>query len=435
MFLAQARTTPGVHVMAVADLSVPQAREALRNTGWEEERISAASFAEALTSGTTHVTEDAEALIAADGIDVVVEATGVPPAGIRHALRRFYHGRHVIMVNVEADALVGPLLARRAEEAGVVYSLAYGDQPALICELVDWARATGFEVVCAGKGTKYLPEYHASTPDTVWEHYGLTEEQIESGQFNARMFNSFLDGTKSAIEMAAVANATGLIPAPEGLGFPPAGEEALPMICRPRQDGGCLHHSGTVEVVSSLERNRHPVDRDLRWGVFVTFKAATDYVASCFSEYGLITDESGVYAAQFRPFHLIGLELGISVAAVALRGHATGAPTEFRGDVVAVAKRDLATGERLDGEGGYTVYGRLMPAGDALALSALPIGLAHGVKLRRAIAIGEIVRWSDVTIDESQEPMRLRRQMEYWLQHGGDESSGSARTSGYPNTR
>jgi predicted homoserine dehydrogenase-like protein len=418
MFLAQARTTPGMHVIAVADLSVPRACQALRNTGWAKEQTSAASFAEALASGTTHVTEDAEALIAADGIDVVVDATGNPSAGIHHALRCFYHGRHLIMVNVEADALAGPLLARRAKEAGVVYSLAYGDQPAIICELVDWARASGFEVVCAGKGTKYLPEYHAATPDTVWEHFAFTEEQIESGQVNAQMFNSFIDGTKSAIEMAAVANATGLIPSPEGLGFPPAGMDALAEVCRPRQDGGSLHHSGTVEVVSSLERDGTLIADHLQQGVYVTFEAVTDYATRCFSEYGVTTDESGAYAAMFRPFHLIGLELGISVAAAVLRGHATGAPTGFRGDVVAVAKRDLAAGEQLDGEGGYTAYGRLVPAEDSLTLSALPMGLAHRVELRSPVAAGEIVTWSDVAIDENQTPVTFRREMERWFRSG-----------------
>jgi predicted homoserine dehydrogenase-like protein len=334
------------------------------------------------------------------------------------------------MVNVEADALVGPLLARRAQEAGVVYSLAYGDQPAIICEMVDWARATGFEVVCAGKGTKYLPEYHTSTPDTVWEHYGFTDEQVESGGLNARMFNSFLDGTKSALEMAAVANATGLTPAPEGLAFPPAGTDELAAVCRPRQDGGNLHHPGTVEVVSSLERDGRPVERDLRWGVYVTFKAATDYVARCFSEYGLVTDESGYYAALYRPFHLIGLELGISVAYAALRGEATGAPTGFQADVAATAKRELTAGERLDGEGDYTVYGRLMLAEDSTALGALPIGLAQGVSLRNAVAKGEMVKWSDVTIDESQEPVRLRREMERRLLRGSDEFADEATHQG-----
>ena len=331
MFLAQARTTPGIHVMAVADLSATRALQALRNTGWVEEQISAASFTQALSSGTTHVTEDVEAMIAADGVEVIIEATGNPGVGIHHALRCFYHGRHLVMVNVEADALVGPLLARRAREAGVVYSLAYGDQPALICELVDWARATGFEVVCAGKGTKYLPEYHASTPDTVWDHYGFTDEQVEAGGLNPRMFNSFIDGTKSAIEMAAVANATGLTPSPEGLGFPPAGADDLAAVCRPREDGGSLHHPGTVEVVSSLERDGRTVERDLRWGVYVTFKAPTDYAARCFSEYGLVTDDSGFYTALYRPYHLIGLELGISVAHAALRGEATGSADRLPG--------------------------------------------------------------------------------------------------------
>jgi predicted homoserine dehydrogenase-like protein len=415
MFLAQARTTPGMHVVVVADLAESRARRALSEAGFEEKRSSARSVADAFASGATHVTEDAEVLISAEGIDVVVEATGSPSAGIRHALLSFGHGCHVIMVNVEADALAGPLLARRAREAGVVYSLAYGDQPAIICEMVDWARATGFEVVCAGKGTKYLPEYHTSTPDNVWEHYGFTDEQVESGGFNARMFNSFLDGTKSAIEMAAVANATGLTPAPEGLAFPPAGTDELATVCRPRQDGGSLHHPGTVEVVSSLERDGRPVERDLRWGVYVTFKAATDYVARCFSEYGLVTDESGYYSALYRPFHLIGLELGISVAYAALRGEATGVPNGFRADVVAMAKRNLAPGERLDGEGGYTVYGRLMPAEDSIVLGALPIGLAQGVSLRHEVTEGEVVRWSDVTIDEGQEPVRLRRELERQL--------------------
>ncbi len=197
-----------------------------------------------------------------------------------------------------------------------------------------------------------------------------------------------------------------------------------------RQDGGSLHHPGTVEVVSSLERDGRAVERDLRWGVYVTFKAATDYVARCFSEYGLVTDESGYYTALYRPFHLIGLELGISVAYAALRGEATGAPTGFRADVAATAKRDLAAGELLDGEGGYTVYGRLMPAADSTALGALPIGLAQGVSLRNAVAKGEMVKWSDVTIDESQEPVRLRREMERQLLRGSDEFADEAAQQG-----
>jgi len=240
MFLSQALHTPGLHILAIADLDVARAREQLAATGWPPERYQATSPAKALAEGTTYITDDADELIRAGGIEVVIEATGEPEAGIAHALKCFERGRHVIMVNVEADALAGPLLARRAVEANVVYSMAYGDQPALIAEQVDWARACGFQVISAGKGTKYLPQYHASTPETVWDHYGLTPKQAVAAGMNAKMFNSFLDGTKSAIEMAAVANACDLAPPDDGLQFPPCGIDELAQVLRPQADGGVL---------------------------------------------------------------------------------------------------------------------------------------------------------------------------------------------------
>ncbi len=416
MYLAQARVTPGIHIAAIADLSPARAAESLRRTGWAEQMFAARTLPEALTHGTTLLTDDAAAMIAADGIEVVIDATGSPAAGIRHALACAQHGKHIVMVNVEADALAGPLLARRCEAAGVVYSLAYGDQPALICEMVDWARASGFKVVAAGKGTKYLPGYHQSTPETVWGHYGFTPEMVAAGDFNAQMFNSFLDGTKSAIEMAAVANAAQLLPAPDGLAFPPCGVDDLARILRPRSSGGQLHHAGQVEVISSVERDGRPVFRDLRWGVYATFAPADErnraYVERCFKEYGLVTDPSGHYTAMYKPCHLIGLELGISVASAALRREPTGAPTAWHGDVVATAKRNLAAGEMLDGEGGFTVFGKLLPAADSLRLDGLPIGLAHKVKLLRPVAQGMPVSWSDVEIDARSEAVMVRCEME-----------------------
>jgi len=315
------------------------------------------------------------------------------------------------MVNVEADVLAGPLLAEEARRAGVVYSLAYGDQPALTCELVDWARACGFEVAAAGKGTKYLPSYHRVTPDEVWAHYGLTPEEARTGGMNPQMFNSFLDGTKSAIEMAAVANATGLGVPADGLGFPPCGVDDLPHVLRDRQAGGALEHDGMVEVVSCLERDGRPVFRDLRWGVYVVLKAPNQYARTCFKEYGLKTDASGWYAAMYKPSHLIGLELGVSVLSAALRGEPTGQPQGWHGDVVAVAKRDFGAGEMLDGEGGYTVWGKLVPVERSLAEGALPIGLAHHVRLTRGIVTDEIVRWTDVAMPDS-EAAAVRREME-----------------------
>lgn len=412
MYLSQAQRTPGLQILAVADLAPDRARASLARVGWEAARFGAKSLDEAAKAGTTFVTDDARAAIAHAATDVVIDSTGHPAAGIEHVLACCEHGKHIVMVNVEADALAGPLLARRAQEAGVVYSLAYGDQPALICEQVDWARAAGFTVVAAGKGTKYLPSYHASTPKTVWGHYGFDDATVSKGDFNAQMFNSFLDGTKSAIEMAAVANATGLTPAPEGLAFPPCGVDDLPRVLRPRAAGGSLHHCGQVEVISSVERDGRPVFRDLRWGVYVTFAAEHEYVRRCFQEYGIVTDSSGEYAAMYKPSHLIGLELGISVASVALRGEATGAATGWRGDCVATAKRALRAGEVLDGEGGYTVWGKLMSAQDSAARRALPIGLAHKVKLKRDIAEGKTVSWDDVDYDAASQAVKIRREME-----------------------
>ncbi|MEO7741783.1 MAG: hypothetical protein ABIR98_02455, partial [Usitatibacter sp.] len=412
MYLAQARRTAGLHILAVADLAPGRARASLARVGWEEERFAAPSLDEAARTGGTCVTDDAMAAIAHPATEVVIDSTGSPAAGIAHVLACCAHAKHVVMVNVEADALAGPLLARRARDAGIVYSLAYGDQPALICELVDWARTAGFEVVAAGKGTKYLPAYHASTPRTVWGHYGFTEETVARGDFNAQMFNSFLDGTKSGIEMAAVANAAGLTPAPDGLAFPPCGVDDLARVLRPRSAGGILDHAGQVEVISSVERDGRPVFRDLRWGVYVTFSAGHEYVRRCFGEYGVVTDPSGEYASMYKPSHLIGLELGISVASVALRNEPTGSATGWRGDCVATAKRALRAGEVLDGEGGYTVWGKLMPAADSAALGALPIGLAHKVKLKRDISEGQVVCWDDVEYDAASEAVKVRREME-----------------------
>jgi predicted homoserine dehydrogenase-like protein len=412
MFLSQALRTPGLQILGVADLAPERARDSLARTGWPTERVSAPSLDQAMQSGATWIGDDTEALIAHPALDVAVDATGNPAAGIAHALIAIGAGKHIVMVNVEADALAGPLLAEKARAAGVVYSLAYGDQPALIAEQVDWARAAGFDVVAAGKGTKYLPEYHQSTPETVWSYYGLTPEQARLGGLNPQMFNSFLDGTKSAIEMTAVSNATGLLPAPLGLSFPPCGVDDLPRVLRPRADGGLLHHKGQVEVISSLERDGRPVFRDLRWGVYVVFEAPSDYVRRCFAEYGLVTDPSGRYAALYKPYHLIGLELGISVASVSLRGEPTGCPTAFRADVVATAKRDLAAGEVLDGEGGFAVWGKLMPATVSLTLGGLPIGLAHHVRMRHPVRAGTPLRYVDVVMDEADNALRFRREME-----------------------
>ena len=412
MALSQIRLVPGLQLVGVADLDPDRARGALLRTGWTESELQAHDLTQARERCTVAVTEDSEGLARSEHIDVLVESTGSPAAAVAHALAAIDAGNHVVNVTVEADALVGPALAARAEAAGVVYSLAAGDQPALICELVDWARSCGFDVISAGKGTKYLPSYHGSTPETVWDHWGIDREHAATQGLNATMFNSFLDGTKSAIEMAAVADATGLAPQRDGLRFPPAGEHDLASVCIAEADGGALERRATVEAVSSLTRDGDEVDRDLRWGVYVVFEAPSEYVALRFAEYGLVTDPTGRFAALWRPYHLIGLELTPSIARAALRGEASGTPSRFLADVVAVAKRDLSAGATLDGEGGYCVWGKLRPAADAVAAGELPIGLAHDVALGRNVAAGETVRRSDVVLDSSLTVLALRDELE-----------------------
>ena len=193
MYLAQIPKTPGVHLAGIADLAPGNARANLERVGWKPASFAAASLDDALAIGTTHIGEDWQPLVRHPKIDIVVECTGNPIAAVEHCLEAFRNGKHVVNVTVEAEAFCGPLLARKAAEEGVVYSLAYGDQPALICDLVDWARSAGFEVVAAGRGHKWLPHFAQSTPDTVWGHYGLTPEQAKIGGLNPKMFNSFLD--------------------------------------------------------------------------------------------------------------------------------------------------------------------------------------------------------------------------------------------------
>jgi predicted homoserine dehydrogenase-like protein len=412
MYLAQVPRTPGVHLMGIADLSPAAARRNLARVGWSEERCGARSLDDALAHGHTHIGEDWQALVSHPAIDVIVECTGHPIAAVEHCLAAFEHGKAVVNVTVEADAFCGPLLARRAAEAGVVYSLAFGDQPALICDLVDWARTCGFPVVAAGRGHKWLPHFAQSTPETVWGHYGLTPEQAERGGLNPKMFNSFLDGSKPSIESTAVANATGLSVPSDGLLYPPASVADIPRVTRPKSEGGVLEKKGMVEVISSLEPDGRVIPYDIRMGVWVTVEGETEYIRNCFEEYDAHTDPSGRYFTLYKRWHLIGLEVGVSVASVALRGEPTGVATAWNADVVATAKRDLKPGDMLDGEGGYAVWGKLLPAEKSAALGGLPLGLAHGVKMLRPVRQGQSLSWADVAIDTTTDAYRTRRAME-----------------------
>lgn len=416
MVICALATMRGMRPSIVAEIDEARALRALAHAGYARDAVArvetVAQANAALSRGLPALTQD-PGLLLASGVDVVVEATGVPEVAVRHAIEAFHQGKHVVMVSVEADVLVGSVLRRAADQAGVVYSAAYGDQPALIHELVAWASGLGFHVVAAGKGTKYLPAYRKGTPDDIWERYGVAPDQREG--LNPQMYNSFTDGTKSAIEMAAVANMTGLRPDVRGMRFPPAGIEQLPEVLKPAEDGGILQHAGVVEVVSSLDRDGRPVPNDLRWGVYVVITSPRPYLRRCFAEYGMPVDRTGAYAAMFRPYHLVGMELPVSIARAVLDHEATGTPRPVPVAAVAcAAKRSLAAGEVLDGEGGYTVYGIIDDAGTAGRERLLPMGLCRGAKIVRPVPEDGLVRLDDVTLDTSgplyslwQEQMRL----------------------------
>ena len=400
MVLAQAQRIEGMHVVGVADLNVGRARASLERVGWPEERYGATSLADAYKTGLTCVLDDAAALCAFEGVECIIEATGHPIAGIRHALAAIEAGKHVVMVNVEADVLCGPLLAEKARKRGVVYSMAYGDQPAIICELVDWARSCGFEITSAGKGMNFEPRYRYSTPDTVWGYFGWTDEEVAKGDFNPKMYNSFTDGTKAAIEMAAVANGTGLDCPDDGLAFPPTGLHDLARVFRPVADGGRLARSGLVDIAASQEPDGREVFNNIRYGVFVTFKATSrihprllQAVWPAHRSVGLVR----LHVASV-PHDWPG-DLQSPCFPPCCATSPPAAPREFRGDAVATAKRDLKPGELLDGEGGYAVWANAIPASRSLDLRALPIGLAHNVKLKRPVARDQIVSFDDVEIE------------------------------------
>ena len=416
MILAQLRLMTGVRLCVLADLDGARARAAAVSAGWNADAFASASSTGAANdlarAGRTALVESGESAAQCD-IDVLIEATGHEAAGALHAYRALERGVHVVMVTVEADVVVGPYLHRLAERNGCVYSMAYGDQPAIVCELVDWARTCGFEVVAAGKGTKYAPRYRRSTPDTAFANYGFTPEQIAVGGFNSRMFNSFLDGTKSSIEMVAVANATGLDVAEEGLSFAPASVYDLPNLMRPRADGGILPRSGMADVVSCVDDDETFVADHLRWGIYVTFTSESAYAQRCFGEYGLVTDPSGRYTALWRPYHLIGLEIGVSVASVALRGEPTGAPfAGHRAEVVCATRQPMRAGEIIDGEGGYAAYGTCVPANTARARRLVPMGLAHGLKLVRDVPADHPIGEADVAFDDASFLWKLRREQD-----------------------
>jgi predicted homoserine dehydrogenase-like protein len=420
MYLAQSRFIPGIQIVAIADLNMERARKALLCSGYDPGSIalvkSSGEINDAAKQCRVALTTESDKLIQSK-IDVVIEITGTIEAAARHAWCALEAGKHVVMVSTEADALVGCALQKKAEERGVVYSFGYGDEPAELCELIDWARTSGFEVVCVGKYIEYTPAKRYVNPSNVWDFKkNYTKEQVASGELNAKLFSSFVDGTKTLTEACCAANASGLIPPRGGMQFPPLEYDDMANMLRPKSDGGILERCGTVEVPSNSHHDGTPVKNHLRWGVFISVRACSDYAASFLidfrNEHRMMVDDTGHYGIMYRPTHILGLELNKSVASAALLGLPTGCPKTFTADMVAVAKKDLQPGESLDGPGAYTTYGQLVPAEESMRRQYLPTGFSEKVQVVRSVKKDTILTYADVSIDENLFSYKLRKQIE-----------------------
>ena len=397
MFLSQYNQLKKIKIDTIIDLKIDQAKKNCLNSGLTEDTIKEINFTNSLNEAINR------------DIDIFIEATGNPIVGTVHADKIIKKKKHIILVNVEADVTCGKYLSDLAKQNGVICSMAYGDQPSLILEQIEWARLNGFLVTCAGKGTKYHPAFEYSTPDTVWEHYGLTKEraEIESGM-NPKMFNSFLCGDKSAIEMCAVSNASNLKCPTNGLTFPPVGVYDIAKKLIPKSDGGLIDYEGQVEVISSIDLEKKTIPNDLRWGVYIVIKALNKYVKNCFKDYGMTTDASGNYSAIWRPYHYIGLELAQSIYSIALDKKATGFTKNYNADVASYAKKDLKIGEKLDGEGGFCSRGKLITSKKSKEEKILPLGLTDGAEVIKNIKKDEVIKISDVKLNLPKEVTQAR---------------------------
>ena len=403
MFLSQYSNLNKIKIDSIVDLNIDQAKKNCLKSGIGEEELSKINFSNSLDQ------------IIDRNIEIFIEATGNPIVGTVHATKIIKQMKNLILVNVEADITCGKYLSDLAKENGVICSMAYGDQPSLILEQIEWARLNGFEVVCAGKGTKYHPSFEFSTPDTVWGHYGLTKERAESESgMNPKMFNSFLCGDKSAIEMCAVSNAANLKCPSNGLTFPPVGVYDIAKKLIPKQDGGLIDFEGQVEVISSIDLEKKDIPNDLRWGVYIVIKAQNEYVKNCFKDYGMVTDSSGNYSAIWRPYHYIGLELAQSIYSIALDNRATGFTKNYNAEVASVAKKDLKKGEKLDGEGGFCARGKLITSQESKSKKVLSLGLTDNAILKKNISKNEIIKIDDVELNLPEEVI-LARDYQYNL--------------------
>lgn len=396
----QIENVDGMTTAAVADIEEGKAKRTLRaaNVSPDEiDRVGTVSAANAALERTRRaVTTDASVLIACD-VDVVVEATGVADIAARHAYLALMESKHVVMVSVEADTAVGPHLSRLAENNDVSYTMAYGDQPAQIVGLCDWAKSIGLDIVAAGRWANEPDPY--GTPDDVFERFGADESFIENYNPSPRIYNTFLDGTKIAVESCAAANALGLPPDTPGMHMPKVPIAEIPQRLRPEADGGLLQRTGIVDAVRS----------DERFSVFAVTATENEFLQEYFGQRDEVpTANDGKYQVFHRPYH-IAPETTVSIASAALENEPTGTPRSHEAEVVGAAKRDLGPGDTIDGGGGDTVYGRVEEAGTASEHDHIPLELLRGAEVVRAVETDEVVTYDDVEVDSSSFIYHLRK--------------------------
>jgi predicted homoserine dehydrogenase-like protein len=389
--VAQMESMYGMRATVVADVVPGRAAQVLVSGGAPADQVVETDDPDtavaALEAGRRVATTNAT-LAWAEPVDITVEATGIPEMGAKVAYGAILARKHVLQMNVETDATVGYLLRRMANAAGVVYTLTAGDEPGTTMELFDFAVSLGFEVICAGKG-KNNPLDRTANPDSV-------AARAASQQMNPKMLASFVDGTKTMVEMTSLANAIGFVPDVTGMHGPEVTPKTIADVYRPKEQGGILGSTGVVEYGLGIAP-----------GVFVVFTTDHPKLAR---DLKYLSMGDGPYWALYRPYHLTSLETPISIARAVISGDTTVATdTPPTAETVAVAKRDLEAGERIDGLGGFSVYGMIERADTARAGNKLPLGLAPGSLVRKPVMAGQTITYDDVELDESQTIVHLRR--------------------------
>ncbi len=398
--VTQCDQMPGITVAAIAEINIDAAKKALRIAGRAPESFAvadtASAFDRALKAGQTAITGDAQLVCSSGQIDVIIDATGRPAVGAAIGLAAMEHGKHLVMMNVEADVTIGAYLQHEAKRLGVVYTLGAGDEPSSCMELVNFVTGLGYPIVAAGKG-KNNPLNIDATPAQYMD-------EATRRNMNARMLVEFVDGSKTMVEMAAISNATGLVPDCPGMHGPAATLDQLEKVLCPVANGGVLSRKGVVD---------YSIGKGVAPGVFVVVEMAHPRLRERMLDLKL---GQGPYYTFYRPYHLTSLEVPLSCARAVLYGSADMQPLPRpSSEVCAVAKKDLRPGDKLDALGEYTYRAWIMTYDSAKASSAIPCGLLEGAVVTSPIKRGELITSQNTSVDKEAGIVKLRQRQDKLL--------------------